>query len=144
MLQHAESDIPRPARDIQNRLPFPLLDAILHTGVYGAHEVVFPESVRADGHEVVHGVIGGGDGGEDVGDAGLLGRRGNGLEAEVCGWAGVRSWLLGLGLGLGETEGAGEAAVWGAGVEEAARGYVDGGTVEGWGRHGGGLCLFFM
>lgn len=37
-------------------------------GIQGAHEVVFPETVDAEGHEVVHGVVRGGDGGEDGGD----------------------------------------------------------------------------
>ena len=35
--------------------------------------MVFPEAVGAEGHEVVHCVVGGGDGGEDCGDAGLFG-----------------------------------------------------------------------
>jgi hypothetical protein len=37
-------------------------------GVEAADEVVFPEAVDAQGHEVVHGVVAAGDGGEDGGD----------------------------------------------------------------------------
>jgi hypothetical protein len=36
--------------------------------VEAADEVVFPEAVDAQGHEVVHGVVAAGDGGEDGGD----------------------------------------------------------------------------
>lgn len=81
--------------------------------------MVFPESVGAEGHEVVHGVVGGGDGGEDGGDAGLLGGGGDGLEAEVRRWIlGILFWWLLLVLVLlllGEKAGAREAAIWRAG-----------------------------
>lgn len=80
--------------------------------------MVFPESVGADGHEVVHGVVGGGDGGEDGGDAGLFGGGGDGLEAEVGGW--VRCILFWFLLLLREKARARKAAVRRARVEEAA------------------------
>lgn len=35
------------------------------TGVQGTDEAVFPKAVDAQGHVVVHGVVGRGDGGED-------------------------------------------------------------------------------
>ena len=38
------------------------------TGVEGADKIVLPEAVDPEGHEVVHGVVGGGDGGEDFAD----------------------------------------------------------------------------
>ena len=47
--------------------------------------MVFPKAVDAEGHEIVHGVVGGGDGGEDGRDAGVFCRGGNGLEPEVGG-----------------------------------------------------------
>lgn len=63
--------------------------------------MVFPYSVPAEGHEVVHAVVGLGHGGEDGGDALLLLGLGNGLEAEV-GWARgvaggrlVSGWVVG-------------------------------------------------
>ena len=123
VLEHPEGYISCSACDVEDRLPTAVsLGAVLYAGVYGAHEVVFPESVGAEGHEVVHGVVGGGDGGEDGGDAGLLGGGGHGLEAEV------RCWVWGILFGclllvllllLGEKAGAREAAVGRARGKEA-------------------------
>ena len=49
------------------------------------HEIVFPEAVDAEGHEVVHLIIGGRDGGEDIAYAsGFLGG-GDCARAEVGG-----------------------------------------------------------
>lgn len=73
--------------------------------------MVFPEAVDSQGHEVVHCVVGGCDGGEYGGDAGDFGGGGDRLETEVGGGGILGLGLLWLGGRLGEAEGAGEAAV---------------------------------
>ena len=63
MVEKAESDVACAAGDVEVGL-----GSGGGAGVEGADEVVFPEAVGVEGHEVVHCVVGGGDGGEDVGD----------------------------------------------------------------------------
>lgn len=75
VVEHAEGDVAGAAGDVED---VPALRrggagggrerTGVGAGVEGAHEVVFPETVDAEGHEVVHGVVGAGDGGEDAGD----------------------------------------------------------------------------
>ncbi len=115
VVEHAESDIACTAGDIED---CPGFCGLVREGrgprIQGAHEGVFPEAMDAEGHQVVHGVVGRGDGGEDMFDSGCFGGFGDGFEAEVGG-AGILGGglLLGgwLGLFLGEAEGAGEAPV---------------------------------
>ena len=68
MVQDAESNVASAACDIQD---FPTgLGCAGGVGarVYAADKVVFPEAVDAEGHEVVHCVVRGGDGAEDCTD----------------------------------------------------------------------------
>ena len=75
VVEHAEGDVAGAAGDVED---VPALRgrgagggrerAGVGAGVEGAHEVVFPQAMDAEGHEVVHGVVGAGDGGEDAGD----------------------------------------------------------------------------
>ena len=132
MVEHAEGDVACAAGDVEDCLSSRTLGAgsggggESDTRIERANEMVFPETVDAEGHEVVHGVVGGGDGGEDGGDWRselAIGRKGvtrvvktsggflrlvDGLEAEVrCSFVGgfLRSGLL------RKAQGAGEASV---------------------------------
>lgn len=61
----------------------------------GRGEDKLPHAVPAEGHEVVHAVVGLGHAREDLGDAVLLLRFRDGLEAEVRrGRAGARRGML--------------------------------------------------
>lgn len=69
VVEHAEGDVACAARHVED------VPAGLGRGgggaaarVQGADEVVFPEAVDAEGHKVVHCVVGGGYGGEDCAD----------------------------------------------------------------------------
>ena len=66
MVEEAECDVACAAGDVEVSL-----GGGGGAGVEGADEVVFPEAMGVEGHEVVHCVVGGGDGGEDVGNCGV-------------------------------------------------------------------------
>jgi hypothetical protein len=80
VVEHAHGDVAGAARDVEDSLLFARGGGIVGAGgevgadawVEAADEVVFPEAVDAEGHEVVHGVVAAGDGGEDGGDWGSL------------------------------------------------------------------------
>ncbi len=99
MVKHAESDVTCATSNIENVPGFRgLIREGSCTRVQGAHKGVFPQAVDAEGHEVVHGVVRAGDGGEDVFDSGLFGGFGDGFEAEVGGadiLGGGLLWALG-------------------------------------------------
>ena len=61
--EQTQRDIGGPACDVED-----LLRVEGGAGVEGADEAVFPEAMDAKGHKVIHGVVGGGDGGEDRAD----------------------------------------------------------------------------
>lgn len=65
VVEQAEGDVAGAAGDVEDRLR-----GGGGAGVEGADEAVFPEAVGAEGHEVVHCVVRGRDGGEDRGDFG--------------------------------------------------------------------------
>lgn len=79
VVEHAEGDVTGAAGDVED---VPALrgggagggcqGTGIGAGVEGAHEVVFPQAVDAEGHEVVHSVVGGSDGGKDTGDYRLI------------------------------------------------------------------------
>lgn len=124
VVEHAEGNIACTAGDIEDCPGFSgLVGEGRGTGVKGAHEGVFPEAVDTHGHEVVHGVVGGGNGGEDVFDSRFFGGFGDGFEAEVGGAVILgreRLLFYGLDLFLGEAEGAGKASVGLAFLETAS------------------------
>jgi hypothetical protein len=72
VVEHAHGDVAGAAGDVEDALLFTGLAGVAGVGVdarvEAADEVVFPEAVDAQGHEVVHGVVAAGDGGEDGGD----------------------------------------------------------------------------
>jgi hypothetical protein len=107
VVEHAEGDVARAAGDVED---VPALLLVRGGGgervaarVEVAHEVVFPQAVDAEGHEVVHVVVAGCYRGEDAADWGrvislgynvqiwssvltslLLQRLGDRLESKVC------------------------------------------------------------
>lgn len=67
VVEHTEGDVTSSASDIEDLLG----GATGATaGVKGAYEMVFPETMDAEGHGVVHDIVVGSDGGEDAGDCG--------------------------------------------------------------------------
>lgn len=79
VVEHAEGDVACAAGDVED---VPALrgggaggrcqGAGVGAGVEGAHEMVFPQAVDAEGHEVVHCVVRGRDGGENAGNWGIV------------------------------------------------------------------------
>jgi hypothetical protein len=68
VVEHAEGDVARAACNVEDA-PAGLGGAgRVAAGVERADKVVFPQAVDAEGHEVVHGVVRGGDGAEDCAD----------------------------------------------------------------------------
>lgn len=68
MVKEAESDVSCTACDVEDVHALRLgggREKGVYAWVEGADEVVFPEAVDVEGHEVVHGVVGGCDRGED-------------------------------------------------------------------------------
>lgn len=73
VVEHPECDVAGPAGDVEDVPPALLFDVAFAgweggAWVQGADEVVFPEAVDAEGHEVVHCVVGGCDGAEHGAD----------------------------------------------------------------------------
>jgi hypothetical protein len=65
VVEHAECDISGSSGNVEN---LQWLSAGLTSGVERTNEVIFPETVNSEGHDVVHGIVGSGDGGEDIVD----------------------------------------------------------------------------
>lgn len=75
VVEHAEGDVAGAAGDVED---VPALRrggagggcnrGGVGAGIDGAYEVIFPEAVDTERHEVVHAIIGGGYRGEDAGD----------------------------------------------------------------------------
>ena len=72
MVEEAEGDVACSAGYVEDCLGDGGGVVRIFAGVEGADEVVFPEAVGAKGHEVVHCVVGGGDGGEYGADCGVV------------------------------------------------------------------------
>lgn len=112
VVQHAEGDVAGPAGDVEDvpALVFGVGWAVCggRAGVQGADEVVFPEAVDAQGHEVVHGVVGRGDGAEDGADWGGVSKVQLVIEGGLYGSGGGKCHTARLFLGFGHI---GEAKV---------------------------------
>lgn len=65
VVEHSECDVACAAGDVENAHG---LATRISARIEGADEIVLPETVDAEGHGIVHNVIGGGDGGEHFGD----------------------------------------------------------------------------
>lgn len=72
VVEHAHGDVAGAAGDVEDALLLARFGRVggvrVDARVEAADEVVFPQAVDAQGHEVVHCVVAAGDGGEDIGD----------------------------------------------------------------------------
>lgn len=111
MVEHALSNITRPTRYVQYLLSSRVGAIRSDARVQSSHEMIFPHTVDAEGHEIVHGVVVGGDGGEDCTNSRGFERFGDSLVAEVGGFVVLGRRRLLLSLQEGGSEGAAVALV---------------------------------